>query len=43
MISLGFLEFHMALKDFNNWLARYGNRPWQQKRFSEAMRVHGKE
>jgi len=27
MISLGFLEFHMALKDFNNWLARYGNRP----------------
>ena len=41
--SLGFLKFRTALKDFNDWLARCGNRPWQQKCFSEAMRLHGKE
>ena len=41
--SLGFLKFTKALEDFNNWLLIGGNRTWQRKRFSEAMKLHRKE
>ena len=41
--SLGGMKFRKALVDFNEWLQLGGYRPWQQKCFSEAMKLHGKE
>ncbi len=41
--SLGFLKHETALRNFNEWLAIGGNRPWQRKAFSSAMGLHGKE
>ena len=41
--SLGGMKFRKALEDFNEWLQRGGYRPWQQKCFAEAMKLHGRE
>lgn len=40
--SLGYLQHTKAMDDFNKWLLIGGNVKWNRKRFSEAMKSHGK-
>ena len=41
--SLGFLQFDVALKDFNRWQLDGGGNAYGRKSFSEAMERHGKQ